>query len=199
MGANDKFIKLTVLMPNDLYKLMHQVSESNLSSHNRLMLRAISKYLEKELEIVKYREQCRETWQIEDLVKRGIPRKDAERAVRETLEEQVRGIVSPEPTSPEVPTNVYLIGVESSTLVKIGVSASLEARVAAIQTYCPFRAQLLYSVEGDESLEKSLHILFKTFRRNGEWFDDREGRISAYFRDELKAKRHRRSNPASTA
>lgn len=68
---------------------------------------------------------------------------------------------------------VYLIHAEATRFVKIGVSNNPKARLKEVQTGCPFRCYVhteLPVVKG-RAEEIALHALFKSARRNGEWFD----------------------------
>jgi hypothetical protein len=67
---------------------------------------------------------------------------------------------------------IYVIAPEQSTIVKIG-HTTLEPvrRVAGLQTGNPERLVLRWSGEGDEKLEKHLHVVFADYRVQGEWFD----------------------------
>lgn len=93
------------------------------------------------------------------------------------------GITSPSaaaptaPAAPQPPTptpareaSTYLLGIEGSPLVKIGITtASPKSRMAALQTGLPMQLLLLWSCEGD--FESDLHVHFDANRVRGEWFD----------------------------
>lgn len=66
---------------------------------------------------------------------------------------------------------VYVIGQRGAALVKIGRTTNLERRLAAIQTACPNRVEVLWHTEGGSALERGLHAEFGHFREHGEWFD----------------------------
>lgn len=66
---------------------------------------------------------------------------------------------------------IYVIGVEGSPLVKIGLAADPAARLAGLQTGNPQPLKLLYSHEGGRELESHLHATFFDQRIRGEWFD----------------------------
>lgn len=68
-------------------------------------------------------------------------------------------------------TWVYVIGPESSSVVKIGKATDLLDRLAGIQTGNPQRLVIRWAVAGGYSLETALHAEFKDFRLEGEWFD----------------------------
>jgi phosphoglycolate phosphatase-like HAD superfamily hydrolase len=70
---------------------------------------------------------------------------------------------------------VYLIGSEASTLVKIGRSVDVQARLAALQTMSPVPLTLLWQTLGGAELEAALHRHFDPRRRHGEWFDFPDG------------------------
>jgi hypothetical protein len=55
--------------------------------------------------------------------------------------------------------------------VKIGFTADLEGRIAALQTGCKSRLELLAVIRGGtRSTEKLLHEFFAPYRLHGEWF-----------------------------
>jgi Meiotically Up-regulated Gene 113 (MUG113) protein len=66
---------------------------------------------------------------------------------------------------------VYLIGSESSPLVKIGRTTDLLRRLADIQNMSPVKLTVLWRTEGSAGLETALHRHFKAQRVHGEWFD----------------------------
>jgi hypothetical protein len=70
---------------------------------------------------------------------------------------------------------IYLVGSEASTLVKIGRSIDVEARLAAIQAMSPVPLALLWQTVGGAELEVSLHRRFESRRSHGEWFDFPDG------------------------
>ncbi|WP_371594732.1 GIY-YIG nuclease family protein [Streptomyces virginiae] len=68
---------------------------------------------------------------------------------------------------------VYLIGSVGSSLVKIGVTTQLAARLRSLQSSSPVRLEVLWSTAGDRALETALHQRFADRRAHGEWFDFR--------------------------
>lgn len=66
---------------------------------------------------------------------------------------------------------VYVIGERGRSVVKIGTTSSLEARLKAIQTGSPGRLEVLWAHAGDWQLETFLHEAFHGLRMEGEWFD----------------------------
>jgi hypothetical protein len=66
---------------------------------------------------------------------------------------------------------VYAIGSPQHSLVKIGTTANLPARLASLQTSSPFRLQVFWRHEGGRELERHLHAELKERRLHGEWFD----------------------------
>lgn len=69
--------------------------------------------------------------------------------------------------------NVYFITLgEPPIWVKIGYTASSpRARMATLQTGCPYPMNLLGSIPGTISLEQDLHNVLSEYRRQGEWFE----------------------------
>lgn len=64
------------------------------------------------------------------------------------------------------------IGDPYITHVKIGfTSKNPRARVASLQTGCPFKLKLLGYVFGNEPREAELHDVLKDYRCEGEWFE----------------------------
>lgn len=83
---------------------------------------------------------------------------------------------------------VYVIGMDGTTLVKIGQThTSPETRLKSLQTGIPYRLKLLkvYACENQESVEKKLHRLLQNARAIGEWFDTGLAEIDALFLDAL--------------
>lgn len=70
---------------------------------------------------------------------------------------------------------VYIIKVRNTRnhhMYKIGKSADYEKRLAKLQTGCPFPLELLcfLPAKNPQTLESTLHNIFKTRRKSGEWF-----------------------------
>ena len=103
---------------------------------------------------------------------------------------------------------IYLIGCEASTLVKIGRSIDVPARLAALQAGSPVPLMLLWQTLGGSELEAALHRRFEPRRAHGEWFDF-PGRdapeqimralpeIAAGMQQEQRARRSRRAQAAA--
>lgn len=72
---------------------------------------------------------------------------------------------------------IYLIGSPASTLVKIGRSVDVQARLAALQAASPVRLTLLWQTLGGAELEAALHRWFDPRRAHGEWFDFPDGDV----------------------
>jgi len=67
---------------------------------------------------------------------------------------------------------IYLIGPEESAIVKIGHTTNQPSfRLGNLQTGNHERLVVRWAGNGDESLEKHLHAVFKAYRIRGEWFD----------------------------
>lgn len=66
---------------------------------------------------------------------------------------------------------VYLI--RAAQFYKIGISANIPKRLAAVQTGCPITCEYVgYFPSADpEQLERHLHLAFQDFKTKGEWFD----------------------------
>lgn len=63
---------------------------------------------------------------------------------------------------------IYFIG--DGKHVKIGTSNSPKTRLATLQTSNPKKLELIYSMPGNKSLEKSLHSFFNQYHVENEWF-----------------------------
>lgn len=62
--------------------------------------------------------------------------------------------------------------VRCEQFVKIGITDTLEQRLQALQTGCPFEMFLLAAIPiNRDSVETGFHKLFKSHRRRGEWFE----------------------------
>ncbi|MFH8392186.1 GIY-YIG nuclease family protein [Streptomyces sp. NPDC018036] len=67
---------------------------------------------------------------------------------------------------------IYVIGAESSDLVKIGYTGGdPRTRLAQLQTGQPQQLYLLWTCGGGRDLERALHSRFAPYRSRGEWFD----------------------------
>ena len=64
---------------------------------------------------------------------------------------------------------IYFI-LSGDTHVKIGYSANMDIRLAALQSANPFELKLYRMVEGTVAKERELHARFKHLRVRGEWF-----------------------------
>ena len=66
---------------------------------------------------------------------------------------------------------VYLINAVKTDLYKLGYTdTDIESRIKALQTGCPYKLELIHSVNGSLYDEKKLHKLWNHVRENGEWF-----------------------------
>lgn len=65
---------------------------------------------------------------------------------------------------------IYFI--KAGQYTKIGyTNGELSTRIASIQTGCPFKLELLFTIDGDVDKERMLHRQFSLYRGVGEWFD----------------------------
>lgn len=64
----------------------------------------------------------------------------------------------------------YLYAIGSDNYIKIGTTKNIKRRLAEIQTYVPFKVELMTIVHGSLYMEGQLHILLKPFQLHGEWF-----------------------------
>lgn len=72
---------------------------------------------------------------------------------------------------------VYFIGLEGHTAIKIGFTANndVSVRLRQLQTGQPQKLYLIGTIDGDRSVEQTLHKELAALRRNGEWFDGGAG------------------------
>jgi hypothetical protein len=68
-------------------------------------------------------------------------------------------------------SRVYLIGREAGGLSKIGVSINVRKRLQGLESAAGERLVVLWTTEGDWTLEYALHSQFRDRRKLGEWFD----------------------------
>jgi DNA-binding XRE family transcriptional regulator len=70
---------------------------------------------------------------------------------------------------------IYAIGVEGSSLVKIGcTTGTVEKRLQSLQTGQPFSLHVLAAIPIDthvQRIERQVHAFLAQERRRGEWFD----------------------------
>lgn len=76
-----------------------------------------------------------------------------------------------EPPPPKPNEVVYVIGSPGSSLVKIGKSQNIRARLRSIQNMSPAPLSVLWTTPGGRALETRLHDAFDEYRVHGEWFD----------------------------
>lgn len=69
--------------------------------------------------------------------------------------------------------SVYVIrrSGDTSGLVKIGYSVDIQKRIAAMMTSAPEGFDLIYTLDGDRNLERTLHRHFSEKRLAREWFN----------------------------
>lgn len=82
------------------------------------------------------------------------------------------------------PPQTYLIRNTVTGLVKIGKSINPNARVSMVECGSGAKLELLYVINKD--LELTLHHNFSQYKKHREWFDDRDGKIVAYFKEASK-------------
>jgi len=70
--------------------------------------------------------------------------------------------------------DLYIMQIEKTGAIKIGVSKNPEKRIKQLQTSCPYKIKMILRIEKRADLEKQLHDRlkkFRTTRSNQEWFD----------------------------
>jgi hypothetical protein len=65
---------------------------------------------------------------------------------------------------------IYLILNEAENMCKIGYSENPAARLATLQTGCPYPLKIVSTCDGGLIEEKKLHSRFKDYKIQGEWF-----------------------------
>lgn len=75
--------------------------------------------------------------------------------------------------------SVYVIrrSGDTSGLVKIGYSVDIQKRMSAMMTSAPEGFDLIYALDGDRNLERTLHRFFSEKRSAREWFNLTEEEI----------------------
>ena len=76
---------------------------------------------------------------------------------------------------------IYLISHENQFL-KIGYTKNINKRLSQLQVSSPVKLEVLHLIDGDVTIEKKLHVLFKDLRTSGEWFKF-DSSILEYFAD----------------
>lgn len=65
---------------------------------------------------------------------------------------------------------IYLIS-HQNKFVKIGYTKNITKRLSQLQVSSPVKLEVLHLIDGNITLEKELHVLFKDLRTSGEWFN----------------------------
>lgn len=83
---------------------------------------------------------------------------------------------------------IYFIQAEIGGPIKIGYTRSISpaARVASLQSGCPFPLRVIHTMAGSQLDEQALHVRFATLRLHGEWFSDKDP-LAGWLAHELKA------------
>jgi len=76
---------------------------------------------------------------------------------------------------------IYLISYENQ-FIKIGYTKNINKRLSQLQVSSPVKLEVLHLIDGDVTIEKKLHVLFKDLRTSGEWFKF-DSSILEYFAD----------------
>jgi len=76
---------------------------------------------------------------------------------------------------------IYLISHENQ-FIKIGYTKNINKRLSQLQVSSPVKLEVLHLIDGDVTIEKKLHVLFKDLRTSGEWFKF-DSSILEYFAD----------------
>jgi excisionase family DNA binding protein len=63
---------------------------------------------------------------------------------------------------------VYFIA--CGKFVKIGVTTNINKRISSMKTWNPLEMRILAKIPGDRKTEKDLHLKFKKYRHDCEWF-----------------------------
>jgi hypothetical protein len=65
---------------------------------------------------------------------------------------------------------IYVVRAIDTCRVKIGCTKDVDARLAELQTGCPFRLELICTMDGMHRTEGYIHEILKGYRVQGEWF-----------------------------
>jgi hypothetical protein len=79
--------------------------------------------------------------------------------------------VIPTPDGTDAIAEVYLVGKADSSVVKIGTTKNLNARLRSLQAGYPLQIEVRWHRPGGWALEQYLHKCFAKYRLEGEWFD----------------------------
>ena len=74
--------------------------------------------------------------------------------------------------------STYFFKNPTTGLIKIGRSNDVKTRKQAVQCGSGVELDVLLVIDGD--IERELHNKFSEYREHGEWFNDIDGKISAY-------------------
>lgn len=66
--------------------------------------------------------------------------------------------------------SVYVVRCLTTGLFKIGVANDPQARLTSLQTGSASPLELLFTIDGDGTLERELHEQYDRVRQRGEWF-----------------------------
>jgi len=82
---------------------------------------------------------------------------------------------------------VYAIGIEGSTLVKIGMSRNPVSRLKTLEQSMPYTLVLLHQIwrEDARRIERNLHRILQERQQRGEWFDLPEPDLEELFAEAL--------------
>lgn len=75
---------------------------------------------------------------------------------------------------------IYFIADQREIGVKIGFTRNLNERLRVLQNYSPLPLLVQHFYPGTIKDEFELHKRFADYRVHGEWFRDRDGKISAF-------------------
>lgn len=93
---------------------------------------------------------------------------DAQRVLNDYAGDIPTSVTLPQLTRPET---VYFLTCEVENFpIKIGAAFDVPRRLAQLQSAMPYRAVLLGTMPGGLDRERSLHLLFRESRLEGEWF-----------------------------
>lgn len=92
-------------------------------------------------------------------------------SIREPLEHKCLTVERTEMPAPSRPGVYFIQTRDKAGPIKIGVAKDVAARIRSIQTSHPWPLALLLVLDGDVTLEHSLHQRFASCRLHGEWFE----------------------------
>ena len=108
--------------------------------------------------------------EIRRLHKSGWSRKDLI-ALAGVTKQRIHQIINKKPAANRSRAGtVYVANAQAAKAIKIGVTSDVGKRLKSLQTMCPVKVVLLFTLPGGRELEADLHRRFQSSQLWGEWF-----------------------------